>query len=559
MSSNSVFCLSPTDLMRCTALAVTLLASASARAGALDEHQVRAATETWVRHLNVDARPDVAVVWMEAQVAENRTFGYIAHLAGGGFCLCGATEAMLPVYIYAPHGDFDPDNPGAQAILRFMDAKHRELEALPQDARQLLAPSGETRAERADCWARLIAGKLPGPQVTRAPRTAPSYMELNWTNEWHQGSPYNDLIPELIPGYDSLRCVVGCCATSLSQIMHYWKWPPVGEGTGSVEYVRRFASDWLYVPTENPNPVLFPGEWEDPDIPSGLPNGPRLQWQEDPNNPEIDGWLGIIGYWDYSIYDNAHAYVNNDPNSHFWFALDVLWLAMVDASVECEADFGTTAYDWSVIQSAHTDPPTDPGDAEIAKVCHHAGIAADISYRLHRTVGGPDSVLAGMQDHLRFAEDGRVDTWTGWSSVEDLTEEITWLRPALMGGCSHAWTIYGYDTGYDPHRRFLMNMGWGGWTAYCWYTTDGTNPNWCDTVEVQTRWLVPDTGVAFIGSADFGDGTPSAPYKNFEEALLEAPDDTTLIFQAGSVHTLLAPQVIISRPMTLRGYNVTIQ
>jgi hypothetical protein len=47
------------------------------------------------------------------------------------------------------------------------------------------------------------------------------------TNVWHQDYPYNALCPI---GYGNDRCAVGCVATSASQIMHYWQWPPAGQG-----------------------------------------------------------------------------------------------------------------------------------------------------------------------------------------------------------------------------------------------------------------------------------------------------------------------------------------
>ena len=46
---------------------------------------------------------------------------------------------------------------------------------------------------------------------------------------WHQGAPYNMYCPE----GDGGQCVVGCVATAAAQIMKYWEWPPIGEGTSS--------------------------------------------------------------------------------------------------------------------------------------------------------------------------------------------------------------------------------------------------------------------------------------------------------------------------------------
>ena len=48
------------------------------------------------------------------------------------------------------------------------------------------------------------------------------------TCKWDQGYPYNSLCPI---GGDGKRCMTGCVATALAQIMYYYRWPDVGFGT----------------------------------------------------------------------------------------------------------------------------------------------------------------------------------------------------------------------------------------------------------------------------------------------------------------------------------------
>ncbi len=42
------------------------------------------------------------------------------------------------------------------------------------------------------------------------------------TAVWSQGAPYNSMLPDLPTGSDAS---VGCVATAMAQVMHYWKWP----------------------------------------------------------------------------------------------------------------------------------------------------------------------------------------------------------------------------------------------------------------------------------------------------------------------------------------------
>lgn len=62
-------------------------------------------------------------------------------------------------------------------------------------------------------------------------QSLPDRVEPLLTDVWDQFSPNNDMCP-----LDTLgqRCVVGCVATAMSQVMHYWRWPV--RGTGSHEY-----------------------------------------------------------------------------------------------------------------------------------------------------------------------------------------------------------------------------------------------------------------------------------------------------------------------------------
>jgi hypothetical protein len=64
--------------------------------------------------------------------------------------------------------------------------------------------------------------------------------------------------------------------------------------------------------------------------------------------------------------------------------------------------------------------------------------------------------------------------------------------------------------------------------------------------------------VRFVGWVAAGDGSPSSPYLNLEAALADAPDGTTLVFKAGSVHGYTSPTLSITRPMILKGKNVAI-
>ena len=130
--------------------------------------------------------------------------------------------------------------------------------------------------------------------------------------------------------------------------------------------------------------------------------------------------------------------------------------------------------------------------------------------------------------------------------------------PAAGG---HIWAVYGYDKSTDPDGLFLMNMGWGG-GGDGWYSCDNVNPGDYEfnVGQAHAVQIAPLDVVSFVDHGTTGgDGSPDNPYLGLAHAVQSVPDYTTLIMQAGSTHTLTGTPVTLDRPMTLKGYDVTIE
>lgn len=54
--------------------------------------------------------------------------------------------------------------------------------------------------------------------------------------KWNQRAPYNNLCPTMLYGG---KCITGCVATAMAQIMKYWEWPK--HGYGSVSYYDEYG------------------------------------------------------------------------------------------------------------------------------------------------------------------------------------------------------------------------------------------------------------------------------------------------------------------------------
>ena len=503
--------------------------------------QVSAAVGTWVRRVTADARPDATIERLEPFVAGGETVAYIAHLAGGGFCLAGEDPHVLPVYFYSPGGSFDPGNPNLAQMLDEIAARRAWGRAAESAG---LTPSQSTLfARRRTLWDRLIAGQAP-PKATAlaSGEGGPASLKLPLTTTWDQHSPYNDQLPELTPGADE-HVLVGCNATATAQLMNYWKWPSTGVGTGVVEYEYRY-------PSSSDNSVALATS---PTISAGFAG--RLSYDAATHR------LRMSGYWDGSIHDAAVALAPSDTT--YQTALATLWAQMVVASKYPSANFGATTYNWSLIKDTHTDP-VDAGDVEVAKLNAQVSVAVNSGLGAWYTGSYFGNDVAALRDHFRYDPDALFTASQhgggAGPDIDSMTEEIQWGRPAGLGGANlatgggHAWLILGYDKGTDPNRQFWMNLGAGGYLDG-WHTFDDASL-FPDYQDMMTR--VAPTNVKFVGASITGDGSPSSPYRNIEEALANAPDGSTLIFKAGSVNQFAAGTLVIDRPLVLKGWGATV-
>ena len=527
-----------------------LLLPLSSLARELSREEVKEAVKTWVRYVTAAARPDAIIERMEPYQVDGETVAYIAHLREKGFCICGAADLVLPVYLYNPEGTYDQSNPSYQYILWEIATRTKKLTKAVEEKAIVLQPYQRILAERASFWQELIAGRIPEKVERAAPLLVePDTMSLNLNSQWRQGSPYNDQCPELTPNADE-HTVVGCNATAMSQIMYYWEWPNTGAGSDDVDYYYYWTDTQYEEPLAfNPNPNIFPGFW-------GGFN--RLEW-----TPANGGRLRMDGYWDNSLYSAAWNEITD--NQDYRNALGALWTSMVkqEEIVNCPANFGATSYNWSIIGDRHTDPP-GAGDAEVAKLCHHVGIAINMNYGIRGSAASMSNWQGALPGYFRYYQDVVYEIKDA-NTINKMTEEIQWLRPLGLRGSGpsgiHGWVVYGYNKGTDPDREFLMNMGWGPGSDHVWYSLDSVDLPFPDNHYHATH-IAPKDVVKFVGDDNPGDGSPDDPYEDIEEAIADKadiPNGATLIFKAGSGNTFAANSIVIDFPVTLKAEDATIR
>jgi len=497
------------------------------------EQDAARAVETWLGAAITDARPDARVLAMDPHPATGMPSAYVARLADGGFCLAGADDLLLPVYLYVPSGEYDDRDPGVRFVLDEMVVRRRALREALERNDPRIAAQRSALADRAATWRDLVAGVAPVRDTGGRERSAPTMMRLLANSKWHQSAPYNDQNPGL-PGEP--RALVGCVATAMSQVLYYWQWPPTGEGSNSREYWYSWRADWDSEPLAT-DPVIDPGTWAG-----------RLRWL-----PDGGGRLEINGHWDRSWLGEAKA-ISADET--YRATLTTLFDRMPLETVMQTADFAATNYDLDQLHDDHTDPP-GIGDAAVARLCHHVGISINTYWGQHISTAAAWEAENAFVSYFRYDPDTVLDPL----DIDRLTEEIQWLRPVLLegshpGGGAHAYLALGYDMATDPDRLFWINLGWGGGGA--WYTIDSVDIGFVVDQRHVTR-VAPEGVVRFAGGGAAGDGTPDAPYADLLSALAVVPAGITLILEAGSVTNLSGASAVLDQPVVLKGQAAVIQ
>ena len=187
----------------------------------------------------------------------------------------------------------------------------------------------------------------------------------------------------------------------------------------------------------------------------------------------------------------------------------------------------------------------------MAKLCFVLGVGCNVDWYLEQTATTMSNDLKCARDYFRYDGDILLEE-ADESTDAKFIEECRWFRPVKIAGYGHTCVLHGYNTGAEP-VQFLINEGG---TEHCskWFTRDQTQ---YDTRHI-TR-IAPRDYARFVGGGVPGDGSPSSPHANVEEALASAPDHATLVLKAVSDNTFAAASLVISRPLVLRGYQAVIR
>lgn len=155
---------------------------------------------------------DASLVYTADDYASGQAGVYVFNRGtDNGFLIVSADDAAEALLGYADNGSFDPaDMPPA---LRAW---------IEEYTRQVVWASTHTAPSRT-----ATAGRPSRASISPLCKT-----------EWNQGAPYNNLCPvaegsSVPPQWKGQRCVTGCVATAMAQVMKYHNYPTKGVGSHS--------------------------------------------------------------------------------------------------------------------------------------------------------------------------------------------------------------------------------------------------------------------------------------------------------------------------------------
>lgn len=164
-----------------------------------------------------------------------RVLGYFCPVNPEGYIIVSLYQAPAPVKAYSDIGYLNPQAEEGLADL-IKGGMERELAAIERQVGPIEQADAGAVEDCLEINYRPAWQELAGDAASFAQRLAAGAAPMNYqagqvmlTSYWDQNPPYNALAPM----GDGGRSVVGCAATAAAQIMRYWAWPPMGDGSHS--------------------------------------------------------------------------------------------------------------------------------------------------------------------------------------------------------------------------------------------------------------------------------------------------------------------------------------
>lgn len=201
---------------------------------------------------------DVSIIDEYTRYLDGTAAFYAFDFATGGFVIVSAEDVLNPVLGYSFEGEF-PKGEHAYVYSSFLQTYVDQVSFIRENN---IIVEDAISAE----WKHLLTNDVANLNIMKNPKDVDPLL----TAMWNQDDPYNLMCPEDNSG-PGAHAYVGCVATAMSLIMHYWGYPIHGENEHTYtpedhpEYGSQYANfeDTYYawdgmqddIDTKNPFPI----------------------------------------------------------------------------------------------------------------------------------------------------------------------------------------------------------------------------------------------------------------------------------------------------------------
>lgn len=396
--------------------ALLIGSNAMARNVSLDEAKTAAAaflsSNTDYSHVSVD---ELTLIRQDNNEKLGVPAAYFFNVSDWGFIIMSANTAIDAVMGYSTCGNLDVDN--------IPDAMEYWVGGQIEAVRDVQVLDEDRGFDDTDEWTLLLSGaELPSPKADGDIRL----MDETWDQGTPTGNDYNLYCPIV----DGKRSYVGCVATALAQIMHYYKYP-------------------------------------------GNPTG-RKSYRTSTHNIQIQVKFDTV-FFDYTKMPNR---IGSTTNMESRYEISKLgYMAGVAVNMDYTPD-GSGAHSQDVPNAMHSKFKYETGTLMYRK--------SSFPHEVYGYYGNQAIYWDDLFDNASFSSAGYYGK--GYSDEDYMAAiryDITHNRPVYMSGTSssggsdrdaagHAFVVCGYRESSTSAKKYYFNWGWGG-TGNGWFNLDDNN------------------------------------------------------------------------------------
>lgn len=207
-----------------TSFLLGLLFLSVMHAAPVDQPRAENAAIRWMRSRGGSEHASLTVGAVYPFVRAGVTTHYLVTLVPEGYVIVAGDDIAWPVLMYAPRGGHD----GAALPPALEDMLTVYAEDLLTDIAHRIPATEATLAMWSELDAPHAGGFLKGGGHAGIASVSP-LIEATW----NQTTPYNQDCPATPSGGSGGHVYVGCVATAMAMVMHYWQHPAIGAGSHS--------------------------------------------------------------------------------------------------------------------------------------------------------------------------------------------------------------------------------------------------------------------------------------------------------------------------------------